>query len=43
MGVTTDLYEKIIDGALNDHCHKMNPRIATREEYAELLATSMVI
>ena len=43
MGVTTDLYEKIIDGAMADHCHKTNLRIATREEYAELLPTSMVI
>ena len=41
MGVTTDLYEKIIDGAVADHCHKMNPRIATREEYAGLLGESM--
>ncbi len=41
MGVTTDLYEKIIDGAVADHCHKMNPRIATREEYAQLLGESM--
>ena len=41
MGVTTDLFDKIIDGAVADHCHKMNPRIATREEYSELLEVSM--
>ncbi len=41
MGVTTDLYEKIIDGAVADHCHKMNPRIASRDEYAGLLSESM--
>jgi 4-hydroxybutyrate dehydrogenase len=41
MGVSTDLYEKIIDGAMADHCHKTNPRIATREEYAGMLAESM--
>jgi 4-hydroxybutyrate dehydrogenase len=41
MGVTTDLYEKIIDGAMADHCHKTGPRIATRNEYEELLAGSM--
>ncbi len=41
MSVTTDLYEKIIDGAVTDHCHKTNPRIATREEYAALLGESM--
>jgi 4-hydroxybutyrate dehydrogenase len=41
MGVSTDLYEKIIDGAMVDHCHKTNPRIATREEYAGMLEESM--
>jgi 4-hydroxybutyrate dehydrogenase len=41
MGVTNDLYEKIIDGAMADHCHKTGPRIATRDEYKELLAASM--
>jgi len=41
MGVTRDLFEKVIDGAMVDHCHKTNPRIATREEYRELLEVSM--
>jgi 4-hydroxybutyrate dehydrogenase len=41
MGVSTDLHEKIIDGAMADHCHKTNPRIATREEYAGMLEDSM--
>jgi 4-hydroxybutyrate dehydrogenase len=41
MGVTTDLYEQIIDGAMADHCHKTNPRIATREEYVGMLEESM--
>jgi 4-hydroxybutyrate dehydrogenase len=41
MGVTNELYEKIIDGAMADHCHKTGPRIATRDEYKELLAGSM--
>ena len=41
MGVTHDLYEKIIDGAMADHCHKTNPRIATREEYEQILTQSM--
>jgi 4-hydroxybutyrate dehydrogenase len=41
MGVSTDLFEKVIDGAMVDHCHKMNPRIATREEYAGMLEESM--
>jgi len=41
MGVTRDLFEKVIDGAMVDHCHKTNPRIATREEYREMLEASM--
>ena len=41
MGVTADLYERIIDGAMADHCHKTNPRIATREDYREMLDASM--
>ena len=40
MGVGTDLYEKIIDGAMADHCHKTNPRLATRQDYLEMLRTS---
>ena len=40
LGVTRDLYERVIDGAMADHCHKTNPRIATREEYRELLEAS---
>jgi 4-hydroxybutyrate dehydrogenase len=41
MSVTADLFEKVIDGAMVDHCHKTNPRIATREEYAGMLGQSM--
>ncbi|MFY9510940.1 MAG: iron-containing alcohol dehydrogenase [Rubrivivax sp.] len=41
MGVTPALFEKIIDGAMADHCHKTNPRIATREDYREMLEASM--
>ncbi|MFC5499889.1 iron-containing alcohol dehydrogenase [Caenimonas terrae] len=41
MGVQRDWFGKIIDGAMADHCHKTNPRIASREEYEELLASSM--
>ena len=40
LGVGIDLYEKIIDGAMADHCHKTNPRLATREDYLEMLRTS---
>ena len=41
MGVTPDLYDRIIDGAMADHCHKTNPRIATRDDYREMLDASM--
>jgi alcohol dehydrogenase class IV len=40
LGVGVDLYEKIIDGAMADHCHKTNPRLATRADYLEMLRTS---
>ena len=41
MGVTADLFERVIDGALADHCHKTGPRIATRDDYRAMLAASM--
>jgi 4-hydroxybutyrate dehydrogenase len=41
LGVTEDLFERVIDGAMVDHCHKTNPRLATREDYREMLLTSM--
>jgi hypothetical protein len=41
MGVTSDLFEHVIDGAMADHCHKTNPRIATRDDYRAMLEASM--
>ena len=41
MGVTEDVFERVIDGAMADHCHKTNPRIATRDDYRALLADSL--
>ncbi len=41
MGVTPDLFERVIDGALADHCHKTGPRIATPEDYRAMLEASM--
>ena len=41
LGVTADLFERVIDGAMADHCHKTNPRIATRDDYREILDASM--
>jgi alcohol dehydrogenase class IV len=41
LGVQRDWFDKIVSGALADHCHKTNPRIATAEDYLNLLAASM--
>jgi 4-hydroxybutyrate dehydrogenase len=41
VGVTPDMFEKIIDGAMADHCHKTNPRLASRDDYRQMLETSM--
>jgi hypothetical protein len=41
MGVQRDWYEKIIHGAMQDHCHKTNPRIATAQDYEQILLAAM--
>jgi 4-hydroxybutyrate dehydrogenase len=41
MGVTPEQFDKIIQGAMADHCHKTNPRIATAQEYREMLQQAM--
>jgi alcohol dehydrogenase class IV len=41
MGVTRDLYDRIITGALADHCHKTNPRLASKDDYVAMLDESM--
>lgn len=41
MGVEEALFERIIDGAMADHCHKTNPRLATRDDYRAMLQASM--
>ncbi|MDW5444396.1 iron-containing alcohol dehydrogenase [Polaromonas sp. SM01] len=41
MGVTREQFPLIITGAMADHCHKTNPRIATADEYAAMLADSL--
>jgi alcohol dehydrogenase class IV len=41
MGVTRDVFERVIDGAVADHCHKTNPVTATRDDYREMLEASM--
>ena len=41
LGLTADLFERVIDGAMADHCHKTNPRIATADDYRAMLQSSM--
>ena len=41
MGVGQEMFDHIIQGAMADHCHRTNPRIATPNEYRELLAQSL--
>jgi alcohol dehydrogenase class IV len=41
MGVTRELFERIIDGAMADHCHKTNPRLASRDDYRAMLEASL--
>ena len=41
MGVEPAWFDKIIEGAMADHCHKTNPRIATAQQYREMLEAAM--
>ncbi|VVE42651.1 iron-containing alcohol dehydrogenase [Pandoraea terrigena] len=40
VGVTRDMFAAIVQGALKDHSHKTNPRIASERDYAHLLEAS---
>ncbi len=41
MGVERDWYGRIIEGAMADHCHKTNPRLASVDDYRQMLESSM--
>ena len=41
MGVQSTAFEKIIQGALADHCHASNPRLASAHDYEAMLERSM--
>jgi 4-hydroxybutyrate dehydrogenase len=41
LGVTEDLFERVIEGAMADHCHKTSPRIASPDDYRVMLANAM--
>lgn len=41
VGVKEEMFDRIIAGALADHCHKTNPRLATAEDYRRMLTDSL--
>ena len=41
LGVKSEQFKNIVDGAIKDHCHAMNPRLASKEDYEEMLTQSM--
>ncbi|WP_353135836.1 iron-containing alcohol dehydrogenase [Limnohabitans sp.] len=41
MGVTPDCFDQVIAGAMADHCHKTNPRLATEQNYRDMLHAAM--
>lgn len=41
LGVEPAWFDRIIEGALADHCHKTNPRLASADDYRALLEASM--
>jgi alcohol dehydrogenase class IV len=41
VGVGPDQFAAIIRGAMADHCHKTNPRLATEADYEAMLWASM--
>ena len=41
LDVSPEIFPRVIEGALKDHCHKTNPREASADDYDAMLRTSM--
>jgi len=41
MGVDESMFDKVVEGALADHCHRTNPREATADDYRRMLMQSL--
>ncbi|WP_313291626.1 iron-containing alcohol dehydrogenase [Rhizobium rhizoryzae] len=41
LGVTADLFDKVVKGALADHSHRTNPREATADDYHAMLQAAL--
>ncbi len=41
MGVKVESFDAVITGALADHCHKTNPRLARAQDYREMLTAAL--
>jgi alcohol dehydrogenase class IV len=41
LDVTAAVFDQVIKGAMADHCHKTNPRIATEDDYRAMLTASL--
>jgi 4-hydroxybutyrate dehydrogenase len=41
MGVDETMFDKVVQGALVDHCHRTNPREASADDYRRMLNESL--
>ncbi|NBX53453.1 MAG: iron-containing alcohol dehydrogenase [Betaproteobacteria bacterium] len=41
MGLERAWFDQIIEGAMADHCHKTNPRLATAQDYQAMLTAAL--